>query len=537
MSDTTVIATVEVGLVVEPDIETIEIDLIVKPDTETIDVEIGDLGPEGPQGPQGDDGPQGPPGPIGPIGPSGPQGATGPQGSQGEPGTPAPAAAPLDAEYLTKATNATLTAERVVIDASAITWDWASAGQVKAIRAALTGDVIAAADNNATTIANGAVSNAKLANMTAPAFKGRSTVGAGNPEDLTGAQATALLDTFTSSLKGLAPSSGGGTANFLRADGTWVTPPGGGDVSSTRTLTAGAGLTGGGDLSANRTFDVGAGTGITVAVDSVGLTVPVAIVNGGTGAVSAGAALTALGAAPLASPVFTGDPRAPTPTAGDNDISIATTAFVQTAVAAGKVAPQITRLTSGSGTYNIPAGTTYLTVLLVGGGGGGGAGNSGAAGAAGGNTDFGAGPLYRAGGGSGGIASGGPVGGGIVSGSGTPTWSVGGGQGSLGGIGGQGNNGGNGGNSFFGGAGGGSRVGAGGNAAANSGSGGGGGATTSGGAGDGGGAGATLYVVIPNPVASYTYAVGAGGAGQATPGSGGSVGGNGAAGVIIVEAY
>src|SRR5205085_1653353 len=32
--------------------------------------------------------------------------------------------------------------------------------------------------------------------------------------------------------------------------------------------------------------------------------------------------------APLLSPVFTGDPRAPTPTVGDNDTSIATTAFV-----------------------------------------------------------------------------------------------------------------------------------------------------------------------------------------------------------------
>jgi len=37
--------------------------------------------------------------------------------------------------------------------------------------------------------------------------------------------------------------------------------------------------------------------------------------------------------APLASPSFTGNPIAPTPTAGDNDTSIATTAFVQTAIA------------------------------------------------------------------------------------------------------------------------------------------------------------------------------------------------------------
>jgi hypothetical protein len=37
--------------------------------------------------------------------------------------------------------------------------------------------------------------------------------------------------------------------------------------------------------------------------------------------------------APLASPALTGNPTAPTPTAGDNDTSIATTAFVTTAVA------------------------------------------------------------------------------------------------------------------------------------------------------------------------------------------------------------
>jgi hypothetical protein len=36
--------------------------------------------------------------------------------------------------------------------------------------------------------------------------------------------------------------------------------------------------------------------------------------------------------APLASPAFTGNPTAPTPTAGDNDTSIATTAFVVTAL-------------------------------------------------------------------------------------------------------------------------------------------------------------------------------------------------------------
>jgi hypothetical protein len=41
--------------------------------------------------------------------------------------------------------------------------------------------------------------------------------------------------------------------------------------------------------------------------------------------------LSDIGGAPLASPTFTGDPKAPTPTVGDNDTSIATTAFVTAA--------------------------------------------------------------------------------------------------------------------------------------------------------------------------------------------------------------
>lgn len=89
------------------------------------------------------------------------------------------------------------------------------------------GDVTSAGDG-ATTIANDAVTNAKLANMGQGTIKGRVSAGIGDPEDLTGAQATALLDTFTGGAKGLAPASGGGTANFLRADGSWAAPPGGG---------------------------------------------------------------------------------------------------------------------------------------------------------------------------------------------------------------------------------------------------------------------------------------------------------------------
>ena len=43
--------------------------------------------------------------------------------------------------------------------------------------------------------------------------------------------------------------------------------------------------------------------------------------------------------APLASPALTGNPTAPTPTAGDNDTSVATTAFVATAISAAAYSP------------------------------------------------------------------------------------------------------------------------------------------------------------------------------------------------------
>jgi hypothetical protein len=44
------------------------------------------------------------------------------------------------------------------------------------------------------------------------------------PSAATGTQVTTVLDTFTSALKGLAPASGGGNSNYLRADGTWANP-------------------------------------------------------------------------------------------------------------------------------------------------------------------------------------------------------------------------------------------------------------------------------------------------------------------------
>lgn len=76
-------------------------------------------------------------------------------------------------------------------------------------------------------IADSAVTNPKLASMAAYTIKGNNSATSAQPSDLTSAQVTALLDPFTTTLKGLVPSPGAGnTSTFLRADGSWATPSG-----------------------------------------------------------------------------------------------------------------------------------------------------------------------------------------------------------------------------------------------------------------------------------------------------------------------
>lgn len=108
---------------------------------------------------------------------------------------------------------------------------------------ALTGDVTASGSGSvAATIASAAVTNAKLANMAAHTYKGNNTGISAVPLDVTSTQLTADLNQFTSSLQGLAPSSGGGTTNFLRADGTWAAP------TAASTTSFGATFDGGGSV-------------------------------------------------------------------------------------------------------------------------------------------------------------------------------------------------------------------------------------------------------------------------------------------------
>ena len=124
---------------------------------------------------------------------------------------------------------------------------------------ALTGEVTATGPGSvAATISNSAVTNAKLANMAANTIKGNNTASPAAPLDLTTAQTTAMLDLFTSALKGLAPASGGGTSNFLRADGTWTVPPGTGANTALSNLVAPTAINQSLLFNPDATYDIGA---------------------------------------------------------------------------------------------------------------------------------------------------------------------------------------------------------------------------------------------------------------------------------------
>jgi hypothetical protein len=76
--------------------------------------------------------------------------------------------------------------------------------------------------------------------------------------------------------------------------------------------------------------------------------------------------------APLASPTFTGNPAAPTPTSGDNDTSLATTAFVQTAAngflsksVAGAVDVTLTAAEAGYATIKLTGAITANINVIV----------------------------------------------------------------------------------------------------------------------------------------------------------------------------
>jgi hypothetical protein len=95
----------------------------------------------------------------------------------------------------------------------------------------MSGDATLAA-SGALTIASSAITVSKMANMAGHSYLGNNTGSSAAPAAITSTQLTADLNLFSPTLQGLTPLSGGGTTNFLRADGSWAAPAGSGTVTA-----------------------------------------------------------------------------------------------------------------------------------------------------------------------------------------------------------------------------------------------------------------------------------------------------------------
>jgi hypothetical protein len=98
-----------------------------------------------------------------------------------------------------------------------------------------------------------------------------------------------------------------------------------------------------------------------VSIGAVATSDIIAISKGGTGFTDAVSALTALGAAPLASPAFTGTPTAPTAAAQTNTTQVATTAFVLSNSGDRYLTTSTTSntITNGAKTFTVASGLSY----------------------------------------------------------------------------------------------------------------------------------------------------------------------------------
>lgn len=92
------------------------------------------------------------------------------------------------------------------------------------VSAGASSDPIFAALNLSTSV-TGQLPLTNIANIANDTVLGNVSGGSAPPVALTQTQLTTLVNSFTSGLAGAAPASGGGTVNFLRADGTWQPPP------------------------------------------------------------------------------------------------------------------------------------------------------------------------------------------------------------------------------------------------------------------------------------------------------------------------
>jgi hypothetical protein len=201
--------------------------------------------------------------------------------------------------YITAASESGLSGERVLTAGTGIAVSDGGANSTFTISIATDGvNNTHLADNAVETaaIADEAVTLAKLADMPTARFIGRTTAGDGVPEALTATQATAILnamvgDSGSGGVKGLVPAPAAGDAGdlkYLRADGTWAIPAGGGGGSAPETATY-LTLTTNGTLTNERIATAGAGISITDAGAGLAATFALADLGVTTGKLAANA--------------------------------------------------------------------------------------------------------------------------------------------------------------------------------------------------------------------------------------------------------
>lgn len=190
--------------------------------------------------------------------------------------------------------------------------------------------------------------NGTLALLASPAFTGTPTAPTASGGTNTTQLATTAFVTAAVGAGGVVSSVAGrtGAVVLTNADISGSAPLASPTLTGTPTAPTASGGT--------NTTQLATTAFVTAAVGSGGV---VSSVAGRTGAVVLAVADVS-GAAPLASPALTGNPTAPTATVGDNDTSIATTAFVQTMPGAP---PPIGNTTPNTGAFTTLAASSTVS--------------------------------------------------------------------------------------------------------------------------------------------------------------------------------